>query len=449
MRRNPVAALPLLAMLLLLAVDLPARAACTAANPNAHVLESTPTSGFTVNGDSTVTHAKTGLMWKQCSEGLSGAACATGTATLMTWQNALKAANTANTAIFAGHADWRLPNQKELGSIVEFCGFNPAINRTVFPATPSALFWSGTSDVRYPSFAWNVAFDFGFTNSDGKTGDYSVSAYVRLVRGGQSVDSFDLLNPTSSHVVYDGNGSTGGSVPVDSNAYAAGDPVTVLGNTGSLVKTGYTFGGWNTAANGSGTSYAGGATFAMGSSNVTLYAKWTPTYTVTYNGNTNTGGTVPIDGNAYVAGATVTVLGNTGSLVKTGYTFGGWNTAANGSGTSYAGGATFAMGSGNITLYAKWTLIPTYSVTYNGNTNTGGTVPVDGNAYAAGATVTVLGNTGKLVKTGYTFGGWNTAANGSGTSYAGGATFAVGSGNVTLYAKWKLFDITPILMLLF
>lgn len=75
-------------------------------------------------------------------------------------------------------------------------------------------------------------------------------------------------------VIYNGNGSTGGTVPADSNAYAVGVTVTVLGNTGSLVKAGYTFAGWNTAANGSGTNYAGGATFAMGSGNVTLYAKW-------------------------------------------------------------------------------------------------------------------------------------------------------------------------------
>jgi uncharacterized repeat protein (TIGR02543 family) len=77
-------------------------------------------------------------------------------------------------------------------------------------------------------------------------------------------------------VTYDGNGSTGGSVPTDSNTYAAGVTVTVLANTGSLVKTGSTFSGWNTAANGSGTSYATGATFILaGSGNVTLFAKWT------------------------------------------------------------------------------------------------------------------------------------------------------------------------------
>ena len=243
-------------------------------------------------------------------------------------------------------------------------------------------------------------------------------------------------------VTYDGNTNTGGSVPIDGNTYNVTDTVTVLGNTGSLVKTGYTFAGWNTAANGSGTAYNGGDTFAMGSANVTLYAQWTAiNYTVTYNGNTNTGGSVPVDGSTYNITDTVTVLGNTGSLVKTGYTFAGWNTAANGSGTAYNGGDTFAMGSANVTLFAQWSLV-NYTVTYNGNTNTGGSVPVDGSTYNITDTVTVLGNTGSLVKTGYTFAGWNTAANGSGTSYNGGDTFAMGSANVTLYAQWSLVNYT-------
>ena len=60
-----------------------------------------------------------------------------------------------------------------------------------------------------------------------------------------------------------------------------------------------------------------------------------------------------------------------------------------------------------------------YSVTYNGNGSTGGSVPADSSSpYLSGSTVTVLGNTGPLVNTGYTFDHWNTAANGSGTSYS-------------------------------
>ena len=174
----------------------------------------------------------------------------------------------------------------------------------------------------------------------------------------------------------------------------------------------------------------------MGTSNVTLYAQWSEnTYSVTYNGNGNTGGSTPVDGTAYHLGDIATVLGNTGSLVRTGYTFNGWNTAANGSAASYTGGDTFSMGTGDVTLYAQWTAVD-YSVTYNGNTNTGGSVPTDGNTYNITDTVTVLGNTGSLVKTGYTFTGWNTAANGTGTGYSGGDTFAMGTSNVTLYAQW-------------
>jgi uncharacterized repeat protein (TIGR02543 family) len=82
-----------------------------------------------------------------------------------------------------------------------------------------------------------------------------------------------------------------------------------------------------------------------------------PKYTVTYNGNGNTGGTTPIDANTYAQGATVTVKANTGTLVRTGYSFAGWNTLADGTGNSYAasGSATFIMGSAGIALFAQWT----------------------------------------------------------------------------------------------
>lgn len=77
-----------------------------------------------------------------------------------------------------------------------------------------------------------------------------------------------------------------------------------------------------------------------------------------------------------------------------------------------------------------------YSVVYNGNGSTGGNEPVDTNFYSNAATVTVLGNTGNLTKTGRNFTGWNTLANGTGIARAAGNTFAIGSANVTLYAQW-------------
>jgi uncharacterized repeat protein (TIGR02543 family) len=79
------------------------------------------------------------------------------------------------------------------------------------------------------------------------------------------------------NMVYDGNGATSGNAPTDLTAYAQGDTVSVVGNVGALAKSGYTFNGWNTASDGSGTAYAPGANFVMGSGTVTLYAQWTST----------------------------------------------------------------------------------------------------------------------------------------------------------------------------
>ncbi|WP_168118619.1 S-layer homology domain-containing protein [Paenibacillus sp. HB172176] len=76
------------------------------------------------------------------------------------------------------------------------------------------------------------------------------------------------------NVTYDGNGSDGGSAPADGQAYSPDDSVEVLGNTGSLRKTGYTFAGWNTAVDGSGTSCTPGEAVTIGMDNVTLYAQW-------------------------------------------------------------------------------------------------------------------------------------------------------------------------------
>jgi hypothetical protein len=84
-------------------------------------------------------------------------------------------------------------------------------------------------------------------------------------------------NPTAQSytITYNANGATSGSVPIDSTNYTQGQIVTVLGNTGSLVKTGNAFVGWNTQADGNGTTYTQGQTLSMGSANVVLHAKWT------------------------------------------------------------------------------------------------------------------------------------------------------------------------------
>lgn len=79
-----------------------------------------------------------------------------------------------------------------------------------------------------------------------------------------------------------------------------------------------------------------------------------------------------------------------------------------------------------------------YQVTYDGNNKTSGAVPTDANYYEAGDEVTVKTNSGKLVKSGHTFTGWNTANDGSGEHYDadGSTSFTMPSEAVVLYAEW-------------
>ena len=246
-------------------------------------------------------------------------------------------------------------------------------------------------------------------------------------------------NVTTYGMTYDGNGNTGGSVPIDSTSYEENVLVTVLDNTNNLSRSGYSFVGWNTESDGSGSAFTAGDQIAMGLSDMVLYAQWraNPGYLVSYDGNGADSGSVPVDATAYESGQYVTVLGNPDVLDRNGYSFAGWNTQADGNGSNYVQGNQFVMGSTDLTLYAKWSTNPAYTVTYGGNGSTGGTVPVDSVSYEEGLTVTVLGNTGGLVNPGYSFTGWNTVADGSGNSYVQGGQFTMGAMDVTLYAQWS------------
>ncbi|WP_107943831.1 InlB B-repeat-containing protein [Metasolibacillus fluoroglycofenilyticus] len=276
------------------------------------------------------------------------------------------------------------------------------------------------------------------TQADGKGTAYAVNTTFQM--GAEDVTLYAqwTANPTY-RVSYDANGATGGIVPQDLGEYVENTLVTVQGNSGNLVKAGYTFIGWNTQADGKGTAYAVNTTFQIGAEDVTLYAQWTanPTYRVSYDANGATGGIVPQDLGEYEENTLVTVQGNSGNLVKAGYTFIGWNTQADGKGTAYAVNTTFQMGAEDVTLYAQWTANPTYRVSYDANGATGGIVPQDMGEYEENTLVTVQGNSGNLVKAGYTFTGWNTQADGKGTAYAVNTTFRMKAGNVRLYAQWK------------
>jgi len=163
------------------------------------------------------------------------------------------------------------------------------------------------------------------------------------------------------------------------------------------------------------------------------------TYSVTYNPNDATEGSVPTDTREYESGEMVSVADNAGHLGKSGFSFSGWNTREDGSGTTFQAGQQFPMGSTDVTLFARWTDLPTRTVSYDGNGSTSGDAPVDGTTYTEGQTVTVLGNPGLLANGDLTFMGWNTSPDGTGVTYTEGQTFFVGSESVTLYARWVFY----------
>ena len=162
---------------------------------------------------------------------------------------------------------------------------------------------------------------------------------------------------TNSTLTYDGNANTGGTPPADPNSpYLTNDTVTVLGNTGSLTKSGFSFNGWNTQADGLGTNYGAGQTFTI-TTDTTLYADWTPsTYTVNFNKQGGTGGSnsVTVDYGA--------AMPNASAPTRSGFGFAGYYTAANGGGTRYYDEAMNSVRNwdieGNTTLYAYWNASP-------------------------------------------------------------------------------------------
>ena len=288
-----------------------------------------------------------------------------------------------------------------------------ATQTSSFPTGLTANSFAKTNGTGNYTFAgWNtLANGTGTAYADGGTYPFSVDA--------------TLYAQWNATVTFAGNGATSGTMANELNSKSA----ALTAN--SFVRTGYTFSGWNTSADGTGTAYAPGALFPF-AVNTTLYAQWTvnPSYTVTFAGNGSTGGSMATE----TDNAPTALSAN--AFTRIGFVFSGWNTAANGTGTAYAPGAAYPFTS-SATLYAQWTSNTPYTVTFNGNGSTSGTMAAETNnaptALAADA----------FVRSGYTFSGWNTAANGTGAAYAAGATYAFTS-NTTLYAQWTIIPDTVI-----
>lgn len=257
--------------------------------------------------------------------------------------------------------------------------------------------------------------------------------------GAYDIIEEEVSDPNAITVTYDGNkpaAATGTVSGVPANGSGSKDgntPFTVSSDVPTLA--GYKFNGWNTQANGGGTSYAAGATIPGASitGDFTLYAQWIQQLSITFDANgtgvTGLPSTITVDYNAATAIPS-------SAPTRTNFTFKGWNTAANGSGTSYTAGQSIAHLTTNLPLYAQWEAYPV--VTYNANSGTG--------APSADTVAPGVYNikTGTPTRTGYVFGGWtptqNSTANGL---YSYNATISGSqrsmnvTSNVTLWALWN------------
>lgn len=166
------------------AVAYPSEASCLTGYPAANA------DAYRLNGDATVTDTRTGLTWKRCSEGQawSGGRCV-GSVIRRSWADSLVIAEQAS---FAGRSDWRVPNVKEIASLVETCRSQPAIDLVAFPDTPivsaEQFVWSSSQRFTGMTDAWGVNFFTGTV----LLSDRSALRTLRLVRGG------DLALPDAS-----------------------------------------------------------------------------------------------------------------------------------------------------------------------------------------------------------------------------------------------------------
>lgn len=256
--------------------------------------------------------------------------------------------------------------------------------------------------------------DFLFTVPVNPGGTLTPNVIYHPTGGDVTQNSPNFAFPASCKiVVFESNGGAGLM-----SSQASATPAAL--NANGYTRAGYTFAGWNTSADGSGTAYADAATYAF-AADATFHAQWSlePHY-VTFDPNDGTGSMSPQSSAAPAAL-------NANTFTRGGYTFAAWNTAADGSGTAYADAATYGFAA-DLTLYAQWNAEPR-TVIFDPNEGTGSMLP------QSSATPAAL-NANSYTRGGYTFAGWNTSADGSGISYADGAAYPFGADG-TLFAQWN------------
>ena len=213
--------------------------------------------------------------------------------------------------------------------------------------------YNGGNDVQINNFS---SFNTYFNNTATFcAGTNAQGAKYRFFKGTLSGMSVELIDNESYIIHYDANGGTGMML----------DQVVALGTTPSLRNNAFSlddnrFGGWNTAADGSGTSYPNNYTILSDLGNdgdvITLYAQWIPSDAFYVHFDPNGGIGVMAD-QKFIIGDTSKPL-TQNAYIRSNYEFRGWNTAPDGTGTHYddmeAVSDLSLVNGDTVTLYAEW-----------------------------------------------------------------------------------------------
>ena len=241
-------------------------------------------------------------------------------------------------------------------------------------------------------------------------------------------------------LTYHGNGATGGNTAAQSGH--TGDELTT--NANGFTRDGYTFVRWDTAKDGSGTAYGEGKNgvgrYTMKPAGNDLYAIWQANpASIQYRDDYGATGSTP--DTTGVTGQNVTIAQN--GFTRPGYTFTGWARDRR-TDPSLQPGGRYTLTPGTTTLWAQWKADPAHLI-YNANTgSTSQTRRTDG---VVDQTLTVIAN--PFTRTGYTFTGWNTQADGRGRAYTAGNGFRLVAdpksnpvNTSVLYAQWRINRVT-------
>jgi len=228
------------------------------------------------------------------------------------------------------------------------------------------------------------------------------------------------------------NGGTGGG------SFAAGVTVSI---TADPAPAGKVFDKWTAVGVTLANPGDDAVTFTMPANAVTVTATYKNVYAVTYDVTDGTG-TAPTESDK-AEGDTFAAASSSGIVAPAGKQFKEWNTLADGTGIAYAEGATVTMPDDDLVLYAIWMDVPgvTYTVTYDLNGGSG-TAPAESDK-GEGVTFAAASSSGITAPAGKQFKEWNTLPDGSGASYATGATVTMPDNDLVLYAIWEDIPLVP------